>query len=149
MDEQLKEKPTSTDSIAPVTGVSKTALIWTAVLCVVLSSAISLGVSYTFFAKKESIPQVRFVNMTALTDVFNQRFTDQAEKAEALKVLNANLNYLGNQGVVLFNTSSMVSAPAVLLINHEALLPAKTDKASDQQTKATDQEPVSQPAIKK
>lgn len=52
MDEQLKEKPTSTDSIAPVTGVSKTALIWTAVLCVVLSSAISLGVSYTFFAKK-------------------------------------------------------------------------------------------------
>lgn len=87
--------------------------------------------------------------MTALTDVFNQRFTDQAEKAEALKVLNANLNYLGNQGVVLFNTSSMVSAPAVLLINHEALLPAKTDKASDQKTKATDQEPVSQPAIKK
>lgn len=127
--------------------VSKAALIWTAILCIVASSAISLGVSYKFFAQKASVPQVRFVNMTALTDVFNTRFTDDAEKAEALKVLNANLNYLGNQGVVLLNTSAMVSAPAVLLINHEALLPGKQAPAQEQ--KAEEKTNESQPAGKK
>lgn len=151
MDEQQKEIPAPAAPAAPVKGVSKAALIWTAILCVVVSSAISLGVSYKFFAQKNAIPQVRFVNMAALTEVFNQRFTDEAEKAEALKVLNANLSYLGNQGVVLFNTSSMVSAPAVLLINHEALLLKKAEApAAEQKVEKTEEKtPAAQPAVKK
>lgn len=127
--------------------VSRAMLIWTAVACVVVSAAFSLGASYYFFALKSTVPQVRFVNMAALVDVFNQRFTDESQKAEALRVLNANLNYLGNQGVVLFNTSSMVSAPSVLLINHEALIPPAPARAAEPKEKA-EAEPE-KPAAKK
>lgn len=117
-------------------GVTKKTLILTAIGCVVAASAISFGVSYSVFAKKDTIPQVRFVNMAALNQDFTARFTDDKQKADALKTLNANLNYLGSRGVVLFNTAQVVSAPAALLINHESLLPPKAKDEAKVEPKA-------------
>lgn len=119
-------------------GVTKKTLILTAIGCVVAASAISIGVSYSVFAKKNTIPQVRFVNMAALNQDFTARFTDDKQKADALKTLNANLNYLGSRGVVLFNTAQVVSAPAALLINHESLLPPKAKEEAKAQEVAKD-----------
>ena len=99
-------------------------MVWlVAVGCSVVSAAIAFGAAWQCFAQKTQVPQIRLVNMAAVNQTFNERFTTEDAKREALQVFNANLNYLGNQGVVLLNTNQIVSAPAALLINHEALLP--------------------------
>lgn len=118
--------------------VTKMTLWLVALGCAAASAVVSFAAGWHFFAQKSQVPQIRLVNMAAVNQTFNERFTTDEAKREALQVLNANLNYLGNQGVVLLNTNQIVSAPAALLINHEALLPktAATVSSTEKTEKA-------------
>ena len=124
--------------------VTKKTVWLVAVGCSVASAAIAFGAAWQFFAQKTQVPQIRLVNMAAVTQTFNERFTTQDATREARQVFNANRNYLGNQGVVLLNTNQIVSAPAALLINHEALLPKAA--ASDAAATAPEEKSEKAPA---
>lgn len=103
--------------------VSLATLVTTVIVSVLLSSAVSYGLVKTLAVEPEAVPQIRVIDMMALTMEAADRYTDEAEGDAALMEVFEKLKAMQEHGVVLFASNQVMSVPPEWVLDPKALLP--------------------------
>lgn len=103
--------------------VSLATLVTTVAVSVLLSSAVTFGLVKTMTVAPEQVPQIRVLDMMALSLEAAERYKDEADGDAALKEVFENLKGMQSHGVVLFNSAQVMSVPPEWVLDPKTLLP--------------------------
>ena len=108
--------------------VSLATLATTVAVSVLLSSAVTYGLIRSMTVKPHDVPQIRVVDLMALSMEAAERYQSEAEGDAALKEVFETLKGMQSEGVVLFNSAQVMSVPQEWVLDPKTLLPPAKDQ---------------------